>query len=43
MFLGLYQVLTLFEKIREFLKKTQPEIKFPEIEYKTFELSLIHI
>ena len=35
--MGLYQVLTLFEKIREFFKKTQPEIKFPEIEYKTFE------
>ena len=37
MFLGSYQVLTLFEKIREFFKKTQPEIKFPEIEHKTFE------
>ena len=37
MFLGLYLVLTLFEKIREFFKKKQPEIKFPEIEYKTFD------
>ena len=37
MFLGLYLMLTLFEKIREFFKKAQPEFKFPEIEYKTFE------
>jgi len=30
-------VLTLFEKIRKFFKKVQPEFKFPEIEYKTFK------
>ena len=40
--MGSYLVLTLFEKIREFFKKTQPlcaqpEFKFPEIEYKTFQ------
>ena len=27
----------LFEKIREFFLKAQPEVEFPEIEYKTFE------
>ena len=39
MFLGSYLVLTLFEKIREFFKKAQPELefKFPEIEYRTFK------
>ncbi len=37
MFLGSYQVLTLFEKIRKFFKKAQPEFKFPEIEYRTFK------
>ena len=39
MFLGSYLVLTLFEKIREFFKKAQPEFEFqfPEIEYRTFE------
>ena len=37
--MGSYLVLTLFEKIREFFKKAQPELefKFPEIEYKTFQ------
>ena len=35
--MGLYLVLTLFEKIRKFFLKVQPEFKFPEIEYKTFE------
>ena len=35
--MGLYLVLTLFEKIREFFKKAQPEFKFPEIEHRTFK------
>ena len=35
--MGSYQVLTLFEKIREFFKKTQPDFEFPEIEYRTFK------
>ena len=37
--MGSYLMLTLFEKIREFFKKAQPEIEFqfPEIEYRTFE------
>ena len=35
--MGLYQVLTLFEKIREFFLKAQPEFKFPEIVYRTFK------
>ena len=37
--MGSYLVLTLFEKIRKFFKKAQPELefKFPEIEYRTFE------
>ena len=35
--MGSYLVLTLFEKIREFFKKAQPEFKFPEIEYRTFK------
>jgi len=39
--LGSYLVLTLFEKVREFFKKAQPEFEFqfPEIEYRTFENS----
>ena len=35
--MGSYLVLTLFEKIRDFLKKAQPEFKFPEIVYRTFK------
>ena len=39
--MGSYLVLTLFEKVREFFKKAQPEFEFqfPEIEYRTFENS----
>ena len=39
--MGSYLVLTLFEKVREFFKKAQPEFEFqfPEIEYRSFENS----